>query len=140
MLSFFALSAAAVPQASTVPATPDVAVDWTRVVIQLVALIIIFYMFFIRPQQKRAKEHLSLISNLKIGDEVLIGGFIGKVSKLINEAEIEVELDKNVRVKVLRSFINQVLVEKSSETVEKTKVKELSAAIFLAHKQAASAP
>ena len=124
MLSLFALATAVVPQAANTPATGDVAVDWTKVVIQLFALVVIFYLFFIRPQQKKTKEHMDMISNLKVGDEVLIGGFIGKVSQLINEAEVVIELDKNVNVKVLRSFINQVLIEKSSETASKTKVKE----------------
>ena len=124
MLSLFAFVASVAPTATTMPATGDVAVDWTKVVIQLLALIVIFYLFFVRPQQKRAKEHLNMICNLKVGDEVLVGGFIGKVSKIIDEAEVIIEFDKNVNVKVLRSFINQVLVEKSSETPSKTKVKE----------------
>lgn len=123
MLSLFALSTAITSQTVTQD-IPDVAVNWTKVVVQLVALIFIFYLFFIRPQQKRAKEHLNMITNLKVGDEVLIGGFIGKVSNLINEAEVIVELDKNVNVKVLRSFINQVLIEKSSETPSNIKEKE----------------
>jgi len=124
MLSFFALSATAATQANAVAQASSVAVDWTKVLLQIVALIIIFYLFFIRPQQKRAKEQLLMMTGLKVGDEVLIGGFVGKITKLINEAEVAVELDKNVNVRVLRSFISQVLIEKSSETPSQSKEKE----------------
>ncbi len=125
MISFSALSAA-VSTTAGMPVTGAAGVDWTRAIIQLAAIVFIFYLFFIRPQQRRTKEHLKLVSSLNVGDEVLVGGFIGKVSALTNEAEVMVELDKNVNVKVLRSFISQVMIEKSCETQSKKqqKVKE----------------
>ena len=121
MISFFTLSAAIASEAATAPAAASAPGNMTRVVIQLVALVVIFYLFFIRPQQRKTQEHMQMISNLKVGDEVLVGGFIGKVSEIISEGEVAVELDKNVHVKVLRSFITQVIIEKSTETVKKEK-------------------
>ena len=61
----------------------------------------------IRPQQKRAKEHKSMVEGLKRGDKVITsGGIVAKVSKVIDDNEVEVEIAKDVKVKVIR-FNNQ---------------------------------
>lgn len=120
MISLFSVAQAA----SSVPAAPVAgapAVDWTRALIQLGAIILIFYFLFIRPQQKRAKEHAQMLNNLKVGDEVLVAGMIGKVAKLINEAEVSVELADGVKVKVLRAYIGQVLIEAADNKTKKVK-------------------
>lgn len=82
------------------------------VIVQLVPfalILIIMYFLIMRPQQKRAKEHADLIKNLRRGDSVITnGGLIGKVTKIIDEAEIELEIAPNVRVRVARPMISDV--------------------------------
>ena len=69
----------------------------------------IMYVLRIRPQQKKVKEHRALIEGLRRGDQVVTaGGLIGKVVK-VADAELEVELAPNVKVRVVRSTVTQVL-------------------------------
>ena len=81
---------------------------------QFLPLILIFaimYFLLIRPQQKKMKEHQAMVEAVRRGDQVVTqGGLIGKVSKVKDgENEIEVELAENVKVRVVKSTIAQVL-------------------------------
>ncbi len=75
-----------------------------------VLIFIVFYFLLIRPQQKRAKEHKLMVEGLKRGDKVITsGGIVAKVSKVVNDNEVEVEIARDVKVKVIRSTISQVM-------------------------------
>ena len=76
----------------------------------LVLIFAVFYFLLIRPQQKKMKEHQNMVSNLAKGDEVVTaGGMIGKVIKVKADSnEIEVELAKDVRVRVVQATISDV--------------------------------
>lgn len=80
---------------------------------QFVPLILIFgimYFLLIRPQQKKMKDHQKMVEALRRGDQVVTqGGLIGKVSKVKEDGEIEVELAEGVKVRVVQSTIAQVL-------------------------------
>ena len=80
---------------------------------QLVPLILrfaIMYFLLIRPQQKKAKEHQAMVKALRRGDQVVTqGGLIGKVAKVKEENELEVEIAEGVKVRVVQSTITQVL-------------------------------
>ena len=80
---------------------------------QLLPLILIFaimYFLLIRPQQKRVKEHQKMVEALRRGDQVVTqGGLIGKVTKVKDDNEIEVEVSENVRVRVVKNTVAQVL-------------------------------
>ena len=121
MLSFFTFAATTT---TTAGAVPNASSEWTRALIQLAAIIVIFYLFFIRPQQKKAKEQMQMLNSLKVGDEIIVSGMIGKIAKIINEAEILVEVADGVKIKVLRSFVSNVLIEKESAKPFKKEVKE----------------
>ncbi len=76
----------------------------------LVLIFAIMYFLLIRPQQKKAKDHQKMVSELRRGDRVLTqGGILGKVSKVGEGAEIEVEIAQGVKVQVVKSTISQVL-------------------------------
>ncbi len=76
----------------------------------LVLIFVVFYFLLIRPQQKRQKEHRSMVTNLRRGDRVVTGGgFVGQVTKVLNDNEVQVEIAEGVRVKVVRSTITSVL-------------------------------
>jgi preprotein translocase subunit YajC len=69
----------------------------------------IAYWFVIRPQRRKTKEHADLIKNTRRGDSVITtGGLIGKVTKVVDDAELELEIAPNVRVRVLRAMITDV--------------------------------
>ena len=75
----------------------------------IVLIFVIFYFLLIRPQQKRAKEHRTLLSNLKLGDQVLTsGGIYGRVTGLRDDV-VTVEISDKVRVKVNRGNIAGVV-------------------------------
>ncbi|MEQ9694087.1 preprotein translocase subunit YajC [Shimia sp. SDUM112013] len=80
---------------------------------QFLPLILIFaimYFLLIRPQQKKMKEHQAMVESLRRGDKVVTqGGVIGKVSKVLEDGEIEVEIAEGVKVRVVKATIAQVL-------------------------------
>jgi preprotein translocase subunit YajC len=80
---------------------------------QFIPLILIFaimYLLLIRPQQKKLKEHQAMVAALRRGDLIITqGGIIGKVSKVKDDNEIEVELAENVKVRVVKSTVAQVI-------------------------------
>ena len=76
----------------------------------LVLIFVVFYFMLIRPQQKKAKQHKDMVQALKRGDRVLTaGGIIGQVTKLVDDNEIEVEIAANVKVRLVRSAITEVM-------------------------------
>jgi preprotein translocase subunit YajC len=75
----------------------------------LLAMVVIFYFLLFRPQQQRAKQHNEMIVNLRRGDQIVTsGGIIGKVTKVRDDAEIEVEIAENTRVRVLKGTVAEV--------------------------------
>jgi preprotein translocase subunit YajC len=84
----------------------------TGMIIMWTAIIAIFYFLLIRPQQKRAREHKTMVQNLKRGDQVVTGGgILGKVTRVKEGEEIEVEIADNTRVRVYRSTVTAVLAK-----------------------------
>ena len=78
--------------------------------IPIILIFVIMYFLLIRPQQKKIKEHKNMVDNLRRGDQVLTqGGIIGKIAKVKEGEEIEVELAKDVKVSIIRSTIVNVL-------------------------------
>ena len=77
----------------------------------LVLIFVVFYFLLIRPQQKKMKAHREMIGAIKRGDKVLTsGGIIGSVVK-VEESEdvLLVEIAKDIRVRIARSTISDVL-------------------------------
>ena len=80
--------------------------------IPLILIFAIMYFLLIRPQQKKVKEHAAMVEALRRGDQVVTqGGLIGKVSKVKEDNEVEVELSEGVKVRVVKSTIAQVLTK-----------------------------
>ena len=78
--------------------------------VPLLLIFLIMYFIIIRPQQKKIKEHKNMVDNLRRGDQVLTqGGILGKITKVKEGEEIEVELAKDVKVSIIRSTIVNVL-------------------------------
>ena len=83
-----------------------------NMLVQLLPFVLIFvimYFLILRPQQKRAKEHQELVKNLRRGDTVITsGGRVGKVTKVVDDEQIEVEIADGVRVRQVRSMVTGV--------------------------------
>jgi preprotein translocase subunit YajC len=74
-----------------------------------VLIFVVMYFLILRPQQKRVKEHQELIKNLRRGDTVVTsGGLVGKVTKVVDDEQIEVEIADGVRVRQVRSMVTGV--------------------------------
>jgi preprotein translocase subunit YajC len=72
-------------------------------------MIVVFYFLLIRPQQKRHKEHQSMLAKLAAGDEVVTGGgLLGRVTE-VGDGFVTVEIADGVRIKVQRQQITQLV-------------------------------
>ena len=73
-------------------------------------IFLIMYFLLIRPQQQKLKQHKAMVDALRRNDQVITqGGLIGKVTKVKDDDEVEVELADGVRVRVVRSTIASVI-------------------------------
>ena len=83
-----------------------------NIMVQLLPFVLIFvimYFLILRPQQKRSREHQELVKNLRRGDTVITsGGLVGKVTKVVDDDQIEVEIAEGVRVRQLRTMVSYV--------------------------------
>ena len=78
--------------------------------IPLILIFIIFYFFLIRPQQKRVKDHKSMVETLKRGDEIITsGGIIGIVDRVLEDDRIEVTISGDIKVQIIKSTITSLL-------------------------------
>jgi preprotein translocase subunit YajC len=76
----------------------------------LVLIFVVFYFLLIRPQQRKAKDQKTMLDALRRGDRVVTGGgIIGTVARADNPEEVTVDIADNVRVRVVRSTITNVL-------------------------------
>ena len=84
----------------------------TDILMSLVPFVLIFvimWFLIIRPQQRRVKAHQELVKNIRRGDTVVTsGGIVAKVSKVIDDGEVEVEIADGVRVRLVKGMITDV--------------------------------
>ena len=84
--------------------------------IPLILIFVIFYFFLIRPQQKKIKDHKSMVSALKRGDEVITsGGIIGRIEKVYDDDKIALIISDNIAVKVVKSTIQSLLTNQNTK-------------------------
>lgn len=90
----------------------------------IAVMVAVFYFLLIRPQRKRAKEHEKLVTELRKGDEVVtIGGIHGVVKKTTGDTVV-IEVDKGVRITLLRSAISKSITEHEEEEEEEEEPEE----------------
>src|SRR5258708_650122 len=67
-------------------------------------IFVIMYFLILRPQQKRAKQHQEMVKNVRRGDVLVTsGGLVGKVTKVVDDDQVEIEIADGVRVRQVRS-------------------------------------
>ena len=94
--------------AQTAGASP-MGTDTIIQLVPIVAMIAIVYFVLWRPQQRRAKEQREMVQAARRGDVVVTtGGIIGKISKSVDDHEVELEIAPNVKVRLARSGISEV--------------------------------
>ena len=75
----------------------------------LILIVVIMYFLVLRPQQQRVKQHQVMVKALRRGDTVVTnGGLVGKVIKVVDDDQIEVEIADGVRVRQMRSMVSEV--------------------------------
>jgi preprotein translocase subunit YajC len=74
-----------------------------------ILIIVIMYFLILRPQQKKVKQHQEMVQALRRGDTVVTnGGLVGKVTKVVDDQHIEIEIADGVRVRHLRASVSDV--------------------------------
>jgi preprotein translocase subunit YajC len=77
-----------------------------------VPLMVVWYFLLIRPQRQQMKKREETLKAIRRGDQVVTGGgVLGKVTKVIDDNELEVEIADGVRVRVVRAQVSDVRVK-----------------------------
>jgi preprotein translocase subunit YajC len=72
-------------------------------------IFVIMYFLILRPQQKKVKTHQEMVKNVRRGDTVVTnGGLIGKVTKVIDDDQLEIEIADDVRIRQMRQMVTDV--------------------------------
>ena len=86
--------------------------DATSMITSLLPFALIFvimYFLILRPQQKRVKDHAELVKNLRRGDTIITsGGLVGKVTKVVDDDQVEMEIADGIRIRQMRHMITAV--------------------------------
>ncbi len=83
--------------------------DLMTQLLPFVLIFVIMYFLILRPQQKRVKAHQEMVKNVRRGDTVVTsGGLVGKVTKVIDDDQIEVEIADGIRVRQVRAMVSDV--------------------------------
>src|SRR3954469_10989100 len=83
--------------------------DMIMSLLPFVLIFVIMYFLILRPQQRRVKQHQEMVKNLRRGDTIITsGGLVGKVTKVFDDDQVEVEIADGVRVRQMRSMVSDV--------------------------------
>jgi preprotein translocase subunit YajC len=78
-------------------------------ILPLLLMLPVFYFLMIRPQQKRMKEHKTMVSALKKGDEVVTNGGLGGTVTKVGDAYLTMRVADNVEVNVQKQAVAALL-------------------------------
>ncbi len=84
---------------------PAAGMDSSMMWIMLILMFVIMYFFMIRPQNKKQKEISEFRRSLQVGQSVITAGGIHGVIKEINDNDVMLEIDRNVKVCVDKNSI-----------------------------------
>ena len=94
--------------AQSMGGTPDIFIS----VLPFVLIFVVMYFLIIRPQRQQLKKRGEMLANVRRGDTVVTGGgLIGKVTKVIDDRELEIDLGGGTKVTAVRSTISEVRVK-----------------------------
>ena len=82
----------------------------------LILIFVVFYFLLIRPQQKRVKQHREMVTNLKVGNQVITsGGILSKIVKVDDNNFITISISEGVNVKIKRDTITEVIADNQNK-------------------------
>ncbi|MEX0406598.1 preprotein translocase subunit YajC [Aquibium sp. LZ166] len=94
--------------AQSAAGAPDMLIS----ILPFVLIFVIMYFLIIRPQRQQMKRRQEMLAAVRRGDSVVTGGgLVGKVTKVINDNELEIDLGGGMKVTALRSTIADVRVK-----------------------------
>ena len=75
-----------------------------------VLIFVLMYFLIIRPQNKKAKDHQTMVQSLAKGDKVIMnGGLIGTITKVLSDTELQIELEEGAKARVIRSMVASII-------------------------------
>ena len=81
-------------------------------ILPFVAVFAIMYFLIIRPQRNQMKRREEMLKNIRRGDTVVTGGgIIGKVTKVMDTGELEVQIAETVKIRVIQGSVSEVRVK-----------------------------
>lgn len=81
-------------------------------ILPFILIFVVMYFLIIRPQRAQLKRREELLKNIRRGDQVVTGGgIVGKVTKVVDDSELEVEIAEGIKVRVVRSGVSEVRVK-----------------------------
>ncbi len=81
-------------------------------VLPFVAVFAIMYFLIIRPQRTTMKKRTEMLKNIRRGDTVVTaGGIVGKVTKVLDSGELEVQISEQTRVRIVQGTVSEVRVK-----------------------------
>lgn len=95
-------------QASGTAGAPDMLMS----ILPFILIFVIMYFLILRPQRQQVKKRDEMLKNIRRGDTVILGGgLVGKVTKVVDDAELEVEIAEGVKSRVIRSMVADIRVK-----------------------------
>ena len=83
-----------------------------EMLLPFILIFIIMYFLILRPQRQQAKRREEMLKAIRRGDSVVTnGGIIGKVTKVVDDAELELQIAEGVKVRAMRALIAEVRVK-----------------------------
>ena len=80
-----------------------------ELLLPFVLIFIIMYFLVLRPQRQQMKRREEMLKQIRRGDTVVTnGGIVGKVTKVIDDHEVELQIAEGVKVRAMRSLIAEV--------------------------------
>ena len=72
-------------------------------------IFVIMYFLILKPQQNKLQDHQELVKNIRRGDTVVTnGGLVGKVTKVVDDDQIEMEISDGVKIRQMRQMVSGV--------------------------------
>lgn len=98
--------------AQTAPGAGAGGTDILMSILPFLLIFVVMYFLIIRPQRANMKRREELLKNIRRGDQVVTGGgILGKVTKVVDDNELEVEIADGIKIRALRSGVSEVRVK-----------------------------
>ncbi len=94
--------------------------DMLMSILPFILIFVIMYFLILRPQRKQMKARQEMLANISRNDTVVTGGgIVGRVTKVIDDHELEVEIAKDTKVRAMRSLVAEVRVKGQVATAKR---------------------